>query len=163
VGEQRRAPRCIHVAIPGRARPLHITRVVLDFNGTLARDGTLIRGVGPRLKRLAAHVDVVVVTSDTFGTARQQLSGLPVRVIVARNGAAKRRALVVMHPAGAVVIGNGVNDVPMLRAAALGIATCGAEGTAAVLLRAAAIVVSDVRDALDLLLRPDRLAATLRR
>jgi P-type E1-E2 ATPase len=163
VGEPRSAPRGIHVAIPGWAKPLHITRLVLDFNGTLARDGTLIRGVGPRLKRLAAHVDVVVLTSDTFGTARQQLSGLSVRVIVARNGAAKRRALKVMHPAGAVVIGNGVNDVPMIRAAALGIATCGAEGAATALLRAATIVVPDVRDALDLLLRPNRLVATLRR
>ncbi len=61
-----------------------------------------------------------------------------------------------------VAIGNGRNDRMMLDAAALGIAVCGAEGAAAETLEAADIVVGRIVDALDLLLHPKRLVATLR-
>ena len=59
-------------------------------------------------------------------------------------------------------IGNGRNDRLMLGAAALGIAVCGGEGLATEAMQAAAIVVRDMRDALDLLAHPPRLVATLR-
>jgi len=49
-----------------------------------------------------------------------------------------------------------------LRTAALGIATVQREGAAVEAMRGADIVVHDVRDALDLLLQPRRLVATLR-
>jgi len=51
----------------------------------------------------------------------------------------------------------------MLRAAALGVAVVGPEGMAGKLAAAADVVVVRVEDALDLVLRPGRLAATLRR
>ena len=50
----------------------------------------------------------------------------------------------------------------MLAAAALGIAVCGAEGAAAETLQVADVVVIRIVDALDLLLHPKRLMATLR-
>ena len=50
----------------------------------------------------------------------------------------------------------------MLGIAALGIAVLQGEGIATESLRAADIVVSDARDALDLLLKPLRLVATMR-
>ena len=50
----------------------------------------------------------------------------------------------------------------MLREAALGIAVVGGEGAAAAALREADVVVTDVLAALDLLLNPRRLMATLR-
>jgi soluble P-type ATPase len=59
-------------------------------------------------------------------------------------------------------IGNGRNDRLMLRAAALGIAVILAEGASAETVRAADIVVGDIGHALDLLLEPTRLLATLR-
>jgi soluble P-type ATPase len=61
-----------------------------------------------------------------------------------------------------VAIGNGRNDRKMLDVAALGIAVCGAEGAAAETLQAGDIVVGRIVDALDLLLHPKRLMATLR-
>jgi len=155
--------RGIAVTIPGRRGLLRIERVVFDFNGTLAVDGRLIRGVRARLKRLAAVVDVVVLTADTFGTARRALAALPVEVAIVRGGAQKRRYVESMGAGAVAAVGNGANDVAMLRVAALGIAVCGPEGMAAELLRAAAIVVGDINGALDLLLRPQRLVATLRR
>jgi soluble P-type ATPase len=50
----------------------------------------------------------------------------------------------------------------MLRAAAIGVAVLQAEGTAAAALQAADLVVPDINAALDLLLDPQRLIATLR-
>ena len=155
--------RGIDVAIPGRRRALRISRVVLDFNGTLAVDGKLVRGVASRIKRLATSLEVVVITADTFGSARRALDGLPVTIHVVRGGAEKRRLVETFGRAGVAAVGNGANDVPMFNAAALAIAVCGVEGTAAELLRGATVLVRDVNDALDLLLLPTRLRATLRR
>ena len=61
-----------------------------------------------------------------------------------------------------VCIGNGRNDRLMLQAAALSIAVIGPEGAALDTLHAAAVITPDIRAALDLLLHPLRLAATLR-
>ncbi len=50
----------------------------------------------------------------------------------------------------------------MLKEAALGIAVMQTEGAATVTLLAAEVVTSEIVDALDLLLHPDRRKATLR-
>jgi P-type E1-E2 ATPase len=152
----------IEVVMPGRRR-IRIRHVVFDFNGTLAADGKLVRGVGVRITRLASSAEVVVLTADTFGTARRALRDLPVQVRIVRNGAEKRRIVTGLGGESVAAIGNGSNDVAMFKAAALGIAVIGAEGAAAELLDAAAIAVRDINDALDLLLKPRRLVATLRR
>ena len=51
----------------------------------------------------------------------------------------------------------------MLECAALGIAIMGPEGVAGITLQKADVVVPDIRSALELLLYPKRLIATLRR
>jgi len=63
---------------------------------------------------------------------------------------------------GTVAVGNGRNDTLMLAAAALGIGVVLAEGAATVALQSADIVCTGILPALDLLLHPLRLAATLR-
>lgn len=67
-----------------------------------------------------------------------------------------------MGAAGVAAIGNGANDAKMLETAALGIAVLGPEGLAVETLHAANVVVPHINDALDLLLKPVRLIATLR-
>jgi soluble P-type ATPase len=67
-----------------------------------------------------------------------------------------------LDPVSTACIGNGRNDRLMLRIAGLGIAVIQGEGAALETVREADIVVRDVRDALDLLLNPLRLVATLR-
>lgn len=59
-------------------------------------------------------------------------------------------------------IGNGRNDHLMLAAAALGIAVIGEEGASAQTILASRVVCRDIISALDLLLKPKRLVATLR-
>ena len=61
-----------------------------------------------------------------------------------------------------VAIGNGRNDRMMLAAASLGIAVVQGEGAAAETLASADVVAPGIVDALDLLLFPKRLVATLR-
>jgi soluble P-type ATPase len=102
------------------------------------------------------------MTADTFGTARDALAGLPVAVSLITTGEAKARLIEELAPETVVVIGNGANDVAMVRRAALGIAVIGPEGAAGELLQAAGIVVRDIGDALDLLDNPLCVKATLR-
>ena len=59
-------------------------------------------------------------------------------------------------------MGNGRNDRLMLQTAALGVAVCQAEGAAVPTMLAADVMGSDIQDALDLLIHPLRLVATLR-
>jgi soluble P-type ATPase len=59
-------------------------------------------------------------------------------------------------------MGNGRNDRLMLQTAALGVAVCQAEGAAVQTMLAADVIVPDTQAALDLLIYPLRLVATLR-
>lgn len=55
----------IRVEIPGREQALCITSVVLDYNGTIARDGQLLPEAAERIRALSGKVDVYVLTADT--------------------------------------------------------------------------------------------------
>jgi len=55
------------------------------------------------------------------------------------------------------------NDVPMLKRCALGIAVLGPEGSSIEALLAADLLCRTIEDALELLLSPQALLATLRR
>lgn len=150
----------LRVEIPGRA-PLELEHLVVDLNGTLATDGQVPGEVRDRLGRLAGRLRVLVLTADTLGEAARSVAGLPVELrLVGREG--KLGALGDVELARAAVVGNGVNDAGLLRRAALGIAVLGPEGLSRLALLAAEVVVGSVVDALDLLLKPHRLRATLR-
>ena len=154
----------VEVTIPGSAT-LRLEHLVLDFNGTLALDGVLIEGVADRISRLAEVLRIHVVTGDTFGTATAALAGLPCAVHVLRStaqGDAKRDYLAKLNADVVACVGNGRNDRPMMEVAALAIAVVQSEGACAATLAAAHVVAPHIRDALDLLLRPVRLTATLR-
>ncbi|HQS01786.1 MAG: ATPase P [Halothiobacillus sp. 24-54-40] len=152
------------INIPGGSA-YQFTQLVLDYNGTLAEDGALIHGVAERLTALASQMIVQVITADTFGSAASALNGIPVRLKILGSGAHDVAKAAFVHELGAeqvVAIGNGRNDALMLRTAALGVAVMQAEGTAQITLAAADVVVKSINDALDLLLQPQRLIATLR-
>jgi soluble P-type ATPase len=151
----------IVVAI-SKQRSVSVLHVVLDFNGTLAQDGNLVPGVAARLRKLSRRVHIVVATADTFGKARSVLKGLPLDVEIVETGRDKLRLLQRLGPAYVAAVGNGRNDVPMMRQAAMSIVVIGPEGAAGEMLAAADVVVRDVCDALDLLMSPLRLRATLR-
>jgi soluble P-type ATPase len=154
----------IQVEIPGY-RALKLAHLVMDYNGTLAVDGHLENGVGEVLARLAPQIDIHVVTADTFGLAGEQLKDLPVMLSVLPPGdqdAAKRDFVGRLGCAATVAVGNGRNDRLMLAAAELGIAVLLREGAATETMAAADIVCPGIVPALELLLHPLRLTATLR-
>lgn len=142
-----------------------LSDLILDFNGTLAVDGRLVDGVSPRLSRLAAHLKIHVVTADTFGRAREELDGLPSELHVLASAAqaqAKRDFALRLQRETLACIGNGRNDELMMRECALGVAVIGREGAWPGTITAARVVTASIVDALDLLLHPLRLKATLR-
>ena len=154
----------ITIAIPDWGT-VHVQHVVLDVNGTLTLDGVLLTAVVKRIARLRELVDVELLTADTRGrlAAIEQVLGVPGSRLTERAGAGQKRAYVKRLGADRVAaIGNGMNDVGMLEVAELGIAVIGPEGAAAAVLRVADVVTTSAVDALDLLLEPVRLIATLR-
>ncbi len=154
----------IEINIPGYGE-LQLEHLVLDYNGTLAVDGRLLFGVRERLEKLAEQLTVHVVTADTFGKAADYLAGIPcqLNVLPAGNQAGAKRDFVRgLGIERCVCVGNGRNDQLMLQEAALGIAVLQDEGAAAVALMAADVVAADIQSALELLMRPLRLTATLR-
>ena len=154
----------INLEIPGH-ETITVEHVTFDYNGTLAVDGYLVAGLKERLVALAKLVEVHILTADTFGLVREQCGDLPVTIeIFARdNISQKKKAFVeVLGGATNIVIGNGNNDQEMFAESRLAIVVMGTEGCCVQSLLAADIVVNSPLDALDLLLHPDRLVATLR-
>lgn len=151
----------IAISLPEKP-PISIEHVVLDFTGTLSARGRLLPGVAKRITMLASLAHVVVMTADTRRTAAAELAGLPVEVRFIATGSEKAELVQQLDPARVVAIGNGRNDVAMVQMAVIGIAVLGREGTAGDLIRVADVVAPDIGAALDMLLDPPCLVATLR-
>lgn len=154
----------LDITIPGY-KQLRLHHLVLDFNGTLACDGSLLVGVKPLLHELSANLKIHVLTADTFGNANAALAGLPceLSILPAANQDAGKLAYVEKLSADhTVCIGNGRNDRLMLEAAALGIVVMQAECAAIKTVLIADVIAPDIVSALKLLTNPLRLIATLR-
>ena len=154
----------IKIEIPGW-KILRLDHLVLDYNGTLACDGDLLTGVRSRLDDLAKQVQIHVLTADTFGKAHAALNGFQCQLCVLPAGHQDAGKLNYVQKIGGdntACIGNGRNDRLMLKAAALGVLIVGNEGAAADTLMASDVVAPNIIAALDLLLHPLRLVATLR-
>jgi soluble P-type ATPase len=154
----------INITIPG-FQELHLSHLVLDYNGTLACQGRLIPGVAEKLAELAPELTIHILTADTFGTVKEQVAHLPTELVVIPAGdqaGAKSEFVRGLGAEMVVAVGNGRNDRLMLRDAAVGIALIQGEGAAASALMAADVVAPGILEALDLLRVPDSLVATLR-
>jgi len=161
----------LRITIPG-ADDLELEHLICDVNGTLAEDGLLLEGVAGRLTQLAGVLQVHLVTADTYQTLDTLMGELRMDAIAAdrptphavnvSSGAEKAAYARDLGASGVVAIGNGANDVALFETARLSIAVLGAEGTSPRAAFAADVLCRSALDALDLLLYPQRLAATLR-
>ena len=159
------------LTIPGR-EPLSLDHLVCDVNGTLAEDGFLIEGVSGRLAQLAQTFTIHLLTADTFGTlttiveqihqAAIAVDATSPQVSRVETGADKARYVSELAAMSVVALGNGANDEAMFQRVPLSIGVIGSEGACARTLLAAQVIVTSPLDALDLLLSPKRLIATLR-
>ncbi len=150
----------LSINIPG-GPSFQLTHAIFDFNGTLAVDGRLAPATLSQLESLKASLEVIVATADTYDTAEATFGAAHVPWHKVANGEEKRQ-LVYRLGAGVVAVGNGSNDVPMFRAAALAVAVLGPEGLSTKALLHADIVVPTIDRVFELLANPDRIVATLR-
>ena len=155
----------IELTIPGRG-PLRIEHIVTDVNGTLAVDGGLIDGLSKRLASLRDRLEIHMLTADTHGRQQfvdEQLNLKADRVQPGNEAAQKAEFVRKLGADTVVALGQGANDAEMLKAAALGICVMSQEGVAVETLLSADIVVPDIFAAFDLLDKPVRLVASLRK
>jgi len=155
----------INLTIPGRGT-YTLEHLILDLNGTIALDGEIIGGVRERLTKLSQSLEVTVVTADTNKNAESLLKELPVSIYRINEGLEDEQKLTVVLRKGrdkTISIGNGCNDVSMLRESSIGICVVGREGASPEAMMASDLVVRTIDDAFDLFLQPHRLRASLRR
>lgn len=155
----------INVNVPGY-KEIEIKNVVFDYNGTIAEDGTISNEVREKIKELSkTEVNIFIVTADTYGTVAKECIGLPIKVeIFDKENATEDKKNIVKNlgEKNTVTIGNGRNDVEMFKNSVVSIAVIGREGCFSKAILEADIVVSSIVDAIDLLIKKDRMKATLR-
>ena len=151
----------IKIDIPQRGI-VELQHAVFDVNGALAVDGIAVPGVAERLKTISTQLSIHLITSGTHGSIPEleQTLGFPLHLVL--RGEEKMRYVQQLGAANVIAFGNGVNDSNMLRLAAIGVAILTPEGVATKVLQGADIIVYGPTNALDLLLKPNRLIATLR-
>ena len=155
----------IEISIPGRGT-LQLEHLVSDVNGTLAMDGVLMDGLAKRIASVRDRITVHLLTADTHGkqTVIDQQLNLTATQLTGGNEQEQKRAYVEKLGSEKVIaIGQGANDAAMLKEAALGICVMSQEGAAVETLLSADIVVPNIFVAFDLLDKPLRIAATLRK
>lgn len=153
------------INIPGK-EDLEIHNILLDYNGTIACDGTIKNSVKDKIISLNNKgFKVYVLTADTHGTVKEQCENLPITIEIFDNSNAaeyKRKIVQKLCSKNCMSIGNGFNDRKMFRESAISVAVIGDEGCSTKSLLEADIVCTSIDDALDLLLSPKRIIATLR-
>ena len=157
--------KALEISIP-HYKTLLLEHVVLDYNGTLAEDGVLKDEAKALLPELTKRYIVHVITSDTFGSVKAELSGFETRVKVLQSDdhtGEKEAYIDELGSVHCVAVGNGNNDRAMLKKAVLGIALIGDEGCNTQTMLSSDIVCTSIKDALMLLLNEKRLIATLRK
>jgi P-type E1-E2 ATPase len=155
----------IELNIPGRGS-LQLHHLVTDVNGTLALDGQLLDGLVKKLSALRDRLTVHLLTADTHGRQAVidgQLSLKAVRIPPGNEAAQKADYVRCLGAETVIAIGQGANDAGMLEAAALGICVMSQEGVAVETLLAADLVTPDIFAALELLDKPLRIVASLRK
>ncbi|MCL6103607.1 MAG: ATPase P, partial [Bacteroidetes bacterium] len=103
---------------------------------------------------------------DTFGTAERELSGINCILNVLSHDLQDMQKESYVFNLGenhVIAIGNGLNDALMVKCAALGIVVVQKEGASMETLLNADIVCTNILDAFELLLNPQRIVATLRK
>jgi len=155
----------IEIEIPGRYN-FSLEHLLLDVNGTIAIDGVIIDGVKQRLARLSQELNIYVITANTQDNADylQQELGIEPHIISPGQEATQKLSLVnLLDKERCVAVGNGENDVLMLKQSAISICVIGKEGASSKAMTSSDVITYNINNALDLLLYPKRLMATLRK
>ena len=154
----------IRIDIPGTGEII-LEHVVFDVNGTLALDGKLLSGIPDKLEILKEHLQIHLLTADTHGKQAKidQLLGLKaVRIQAGNEKEQKADYIQQLGASQTAAVGQGANDALMIELARIGICVISPEGSALDALLKADLIVPDILSALDILINPIRLKASLR-
>jgi len=155
----------IKFTIPGQG-DYEIEHLVMDVNGTLAIDGQLIDGVAGKITTLRTQLTIHLLTADTHGKQAamdQQLGLSAVRILPGGEALQKANYIRRLGSEKVIAIGQGANDAEMLETARMGICVMSVEGVSKETLLAADLIAPDIISALDLLEKPLRIVASLRK
>jgi P-type E1-E2 ATPase len=143
-----------------------LQHLVMDVNGTLAVDGQLIHGVAEKIAALRELLTIHLLTADTHGKQAildRQLDLRAIRITPGGESAQKAEYVRKLGNEHVVAIGQGANDAEMLAVAQLGVCVMSTEGVAKQTLLAADLIAPTILSALELLEKPMRIVASLRR
>ena len=155
----------LEINIPGQEK-LALNHLVCDVNGTLATDGILLEGIRKKINSLRDRLEIHLLTANTHGKQRHidEILNLKAVIISPGNEADQKAEYVRSLGAESVVaIGQGANDAGMLKEAKLGICIISPEGTAVETLLEADLIVPDIFRGLEMLEKPMRIIADLRK
>lgn len=143
---------------------IELNTIILDLNGTLAVRGKVPNGVAERIRKLKdIGFTCILFSGDQRGNAKQLAQDLGIDFVLTKDGDSKRQAAQKYDKEHTVAIGNGSIDIGVYENAKVRIGTLQAEGIHTAILAYIDVLVPSIIDALDLLLDPDSLAATMRR
>ena len=151
------------IDVPGYGS-VELENVVLDLNGTMTESGDFIPGVLDALEALRADgFKIYILSGDTRGNLGQTFEDAPgIEAVVTKNAQEKRAFVESIGPEQTVCVGNGNIDIEMFKVAKLYICTVQAEGATTKAMLQADVVVTHIGHAMEILLDPDKLIATLR-
>jgi len=145
-----------------------INNVVFDLNGTLANNGEIAETTEALLKELAKLVKIYIITADTHNTAQElkEKIGEFTEIIVLESDEHDLEKARFVHSLGfreTVTLGNGGNDLKMVQEGILSFGIMAGEGIYAPLLSKVDIVVHSIDHAIDMLINPMKIVATIRK
>ncbi|QZY56084.1 HAD family hydrolase [Crassaminicella profunda] len=154
----------LKIHIPGR-NLIEVENIVFDYNGTLAVDGNMSRDTKDMLEKINKFLNVYIATADTYGTVKESCKDIDVVIKTFPHenaGACKKEIVEKLDREKTICVGNGYNDILMSQECIISIGVIGPEGVSGKLLLVCDIVVNHIKDVFDMLLKPDRIKATLR-
>jgi len=148
---------------PGRSN-LDIEFILIDFEGTLASDRRLHPKAKDKINLLSKRTNIFILAGEEKERVEEVLRKVKAEIVYLTEGESSKKKLDLLRRLGpdrTVAVGNGVDDVPMIQEAALGVCVLGKEGTSSEAMEKADVVFMNILDALDFLLKPLRQKATL--
>jgi soluble P-type ATPase len=153
----------IFIERPGE-EPLEIEFVLIDFEGTLASDRRVHPKAKDKINLLSKRTKIYILTKGEKEVVEETLRRVKAEIFYSMEGETSRKKLDLLRqlgPTRTVAIGNGVDDAAMIEEAGFSICVMGKEGSSIEVIKRADVVVSNILDALDFLLKPLRQKATL--
>ncbi|MGQ9508563.1 MAG: HAD family hydrolase [Thermodesulfobacteriota bacterium] len=143
---------------------LEMDYLLIDFEGTLSMDRRIHPKAKDRINLLSKRLKIYIFAKGERERVQEVLKRVKAEVIFLNEGEASNQKLGFLRNLGGlrtVVMGNGIDDLLMMKEAGLSIAILGKEGTSGALIQNAHLLFIDIIDALDFLLKPLRQKATL--